>query len=141
VCSCGSDCLPKIQWKDTAKSVLLAVEIFVCSEFVKMVLVNYRQSYDDYCRSRIICCLVTLELWLPDMYSFVVFLLRQKTNLTIFKRNCFTLVLRILIAIIPAAVLHMQQIIYVAGIIFAVANTNILSKKQNLFQILTATYY
>jgi len=50
VCSCGSDYLPKIQWKDTAKSVLLAVEIFVCSEFVKMVLVNYRQSYDDYCR-------------------------------------------------------------------------------------------
>ena len=26
------------------------MEIFVCSEFVKMVLVNYRQSYDDYCR-------------------------------------------------------------------------------------------
>ena len=35
------------------------------------------------------------------------------TNLTIFKRNCFTLVLRILITIIPAAVLHRQQIIYV----------------------------
>ena len=29
--------------------------------------------------------LVTLELWLPDKYSFVVFLLWQKTNLTIFK--------------------------------------------------------
>ena len=63
--------------------------------------------------TRIILCLVTLELWLPDMYSFVVFLLWQKTNLTIFKRNCFTLVLRILITIIPAAVLSRQQNIYV----------------------------
>ena len=63
--------------------------------------------------ARIILCLVTLELWLPDMYSFVVFLLWQKTNLTIFKRNCFTLVLRILITIIPAAVLSRQQNIYV----------------------------
>ena len=58
-------------------------------------------------------CLVTLELWLLDMYSFVVFLLWQKTNLTIFKRNCFTLVLRILITIIPAAVLNRHKIIYV----------------------------
>ena len=46
--------------------------------------------------------------WLPSnysylyLYSFVVFLLRQKTNLAIFQRNCFTLVLRILITIIPA---------------------------------------
>ena len=62
--------------------------------------------------SRIIPCLVILELWLPDMYSFVVFLLWQKTNLTIFKRNCFTLVLRILITIIPAAVLNRQRNIY-----------------------------
>ena len=34
--------------------------------------------------ARIILCLATLELWLPDKYSFVVFLLQQKTNLTIF---------------------------------------------------------
>jgi hypothetical protein len=34
--------------------------------------------------TRIILCLATLELWLPDMYSFVVFLLPQKANLTIF---------------------------------------------------------
>ena len=47
------------------------------------------------------------------MYSFVVFLLWQKTNLTIFKRNCFTLVLRILITIIPDAVLNRQRNIYV----------------------------
>ena len=60
------------------------------------------QKMSIYSRARIILCLVTLELWLPDMYSFVVFLLWQKTNLTIFKRNCFTLVLRILITIIPA---------------------------------------
>ena len=58
---------------------------------------------------RLICCLVTLELWLPDMYSLVVFLLWQKTNLTIFKRNCFTLVICILITIIPAAVLNRHK--------------------------------
>ena len=58
---------------------------------------------------RIILCLVTLELWLPDMYSFVVFLLWQKANLTIFKRNCFFLVLCILITIIPAAVLNRHK--------------------------------
>ena len=57
--------------------------------------------------------------WLPwnygyeTNYSFVVFLLWQKTNLTIFKRNCFTLVLRIFITIIPAAVLNRQKIIRV----------------------------
>jgi hypothetical protein len=34
--------------------------------------------------ARIILCLATLELWSPDKYNFVVFLLRQKTNLTIF---------------------------------------------------------
>ena len=32
--------------------------------------------------ARIFLCLVTLELWLPDNNSFVVFLLRQKKNLT-----------------------------------------------------------
>ena len=46
------------------------------------------------------------------MYSFVVFLLCQRTNLTIFKRNCFTLVLRILITIIPTKVLNRHKIIY-----------------------------
>ena len=61
---------------------------------------------------RIILCLVTLELWLPDMYSFVVFLLWQKANLTIFKRNCFFLVLCILITIIPAAVLNRHKNFY-----------------------------
>ena len=34
--------------------------------------------------ARIILCLATLELWLPDMYNFVVFLLPQKTNWTVF---------------------------------------------------------
>ena len=62
-------------------------------------------------RSQIILCLVILELWLLDKYSFVVFLLLRKTNLTIFKRNCFTLVLHILITIIPAAVLNRHKII------------------------------
>ena len=33
---------------------------------------------------QIILCLATLELWLPDNNSFVVFLLRQKTNLALF---------------------------------------------------------
>ena len=87
-------------WKKTKNSVLLAL------------LSNSPQSVALLCKSRIIPCLVILELWLPDMYSFVVFLLWQKTNLTIFKRNCFTLVLRILITIIPAAVLNRHKIIY-----------------------------
>ena len=42
-------------------------------------------------------------------------MLWQKTNLTIFKRNCFTLVLRILITIIPAAVLNRHKDIYAQG--------------------------
>jgi len=49
VCSCGSDYLPKIQWKDTAKSCTFGSGN-IWSEFVAMVLVNYWQSYDDYCR-------------------------------------------------------------------------------------------
>jgi len=49
VCSCGSDYLPKIQWKDTTKSCTFGIGN-IYSEFVKMVLVNYLQSYDDYCR-------------------------------------------------------------------------------------------
>jgi len=48
-CSCGSGYLPKIQWKDTAKSCIFGSGN-ICSEFVRMVLVNYRQSYDSYCR-------------------------------------------------------------------------------------------
>ena len=60
------------------------------------------QVLNEIFGARIFLCLVTLELWLPDNNSFVVFLLRQKTNLIIFQRNCFTLVLWILITIIPA---------------------------------------
>ena len=49
----------------------------------KLHHINERESFldEDYItilnisQARIICCLVTLELWLPDMYSFVVFLL------------------------------------------------------------------
>ena len=70
------------------------------------------ETAPNYIPAQTILCLVILELWLPDKYSFVVFLLWQKTNLTIFKRNCFTLVLRILITIIPAAVLNRHKIIY-----------------------------
>ena len=80
---------------------------------LKDLTLFYTQSYVSHVLwAQIILCLVTLELRLPDMYCFVVFLLWQKTNLTIFKRNCFTLVLRILITIIPAAVLSRQQNIY-----------------------------
>ena len=44
-----------------------------------------QQSFFIYgSETEIILCLATLELWLPDKYSFVAFLLPQKTNLTIF---------------------------------------------------------
>ena len=49
-------------------------------------------SFEKYLRlgiePRIFLCLVTLELWLPDNYSFVLFLRRQKTNL-IFSKKLF----------------------------------------------------
>ena len=55
------------------------------------ILRNLSLTFDCmyYSQTRLICCLVTLELWLPDMYSFVVFLLWQKTNLSVLKRNLF----------------------------------------------------
>ena len=76
------------------------------SNFLSIFLTNLSLA-------RIFLCLVTLEKWLPDNYGFVVFLLWQKKNLTIFKRNCFFLVLCILITIIPAAVLKWHKIILV----------------------------
>ena len=85
---------------------------------VEQLAIRYNNNYFSKSCSpdsttQIFLCLVTLELWLPDNYSFVVFLLGQKTNLTIFIRNCFTKVLRILITIIPAAFLNRHKNIHV----------------------------
>ena len=59
--------------------------------FLKLKLPNGYSStiLETGLQAWIILCLVTLELWLRDNNSFVVFLLRQKTNVTIFLKKLF----------------------------------------------------
>ena len=64
---------------------------------------------------------IVVILSVAQLVTTVIFLYVEDINLLedyfwmdIFERNCFTLVLRILITIIPAAVLSRQQTIYVA---------------------------
>ena len=55
--------------------------------------------------TRIILCLATLELWLPDNNSFIVIFAATKDKFDYLLKKLFhsvTLLLRILITIIPA---------------------------------------
>ena len=67
-----------------AKMFFETLDCSVCSKKLYDIKVNFLFFYNFtniFFRlalrfwARIILCLVTLELWLPDMYSFVVFLL------------------------------------------------------------------